>query len=211
MKAMSPTLICFALKEEAGVFRRTVASRPGVSVLITGIGQKNAACSVREFLTQNVPRLVLTCGFAGGLNPELSPGDVVFSTTAPALEEKLTAAGAKPAKIFSADKIAITVDEKRELRCYTGADAVEMESGAIQTLCRERGIVCATVRVISDTANEDLPLDFNLLSKPDRSVDFVKLSLALLKQPGKVPALMRLQKSCSFAARKLADVLIKVV
>jgi len=86
-----------------------------------------------------------------------------------------------------------------------------MESAAIHAVCRERGIPCATVRVISDTANEDLPLDFNALSKPDKNLNFGKLFFAIAKSPGKIPALMQLQKKTKFAAEKLAEVLAKVV
>jgi len=174
---------------------------------------------------------VLTCGFAGGLNPDLKPGDVVFETEnaplAPSLSppggervsartgegvfSKLSVAGAKPVKFICADRIATTVAEKKKLRAETGADAVEMESGAIQAVCRERGIPCATIRVISDTANEDLPLDFNALAKPDMNLDYGKLAVAILRSPGKIGALLSLQKQTRFAAEQLATVLEKIV
>ena len=174
-----------------------------------------------------LPKLVLTCGFAGGLNPELKLGDVVFEISRSRGDEtqiieksessyvvsyeKLIAAGAKPAKIFCAGRIATTVAEKKKLRAQTGADAVEMESAAIHAICRERKIPCIMVRVISDTANEDLPLDFNALAKPDKNLDFGKLFLAIAKSPGKIPALMQLQKKTKFAAEQLAEVLAKVI
>jgi adenosylhomocysteine nucleosidase len=227
-------LICFALKEEAAPFRKmaagTVAAAPAASILITGIGSRNAEKSAREFLAANSPELVLTCGFAGGLNPDLKPGDVVFETAnaplAPSLSppggervsvrtgeglfSRLSAAGAKPAKFFCADRIATTVAEKKKLRAETGADAVELESGAIHAICRERGIPCATVRVISDTASEDLPLNFNALSKPDMNLDYGKLAWAVVKSPGKIGALLKLQKQTQFAAERLAEVLSKI-
>ena len=248
------TLICFALKEEAAPFRKIAAGRLGVSILLTGIGRPNAEKSVRDFLaggasvlasrsreassnetrlasTLAPPDLMLTCGFAGGLNPDLKPGDVVFeipfsnsrresAQTESAAKsepvdagchEKLVAAGAKPAKFFCADRVATTVAEKKKLRDETGADAVEMESAAIHAVCAERGIPCATIRVISDTATEDLPLDFNALAKPDKSLDYGRLLLAIAKSPGKVGALMKLQKQTRFAAERLAEVLVKIL
>jgi hypothetical protein len=143
----------------------------------------------------------------------LKIGDVVFEIRQPpaAIHKSLLAAGAKPAKFFCADRIATTGAEKRALREQTSADVVEMESAAIHAVCGEMGIPCVTVRVISDTANEDLPLDFNALSKPDKSLDFGKLAWAIARSPGKIGALMALQKKTSFAASQLAEVLNKVV
>ena len=86
-----------------------------------------------------------------------------------------------------------------------------MESAAIHGVCAEHGIPCATLRVISDTANEDLPLDFNALAKPDKNLDMGKLFLAIAKSPGKIGALMELQKKTKFAAERLAAVLEKIV
>ena len=231
------TLICFALKEEAAPFHKIAGGllrSHHISILLTGIGRQNAEKSLREFLnscrsrgnetqikneseTPDVvsyePNLVLTCGFAGGLNPDLKLGEVVFelSTHNAQLSTRLLATGAKPATFFCADHIATTVAEKKKLRAETGADAVEMESAAIHAVCRERGILCATVRVISDTVNEDLPLDFNALSKPDKNLDYGKLFLAIAKSPGKIPALMQLQKKTKFAAEQLAAVLEKII
>jgi adenosylhomocysteine nucleosidase len=213
------SLVCFALKEEAAPFRKIAAGglRRGhhVSILLTGIGRQNAEKSLRKFLAANSPKLVLTCGFAGGLNPELKLGKVVFELAGPAandqkLASNLAAADGKLAKFFCADRIATTVAEKKKLRDETGADAVEMESAAIHAICAERGIPCATIRVISDTAGEDLPLDFNVLSKPDKNLDYGKLFLAIAKSPGKISALMQLQKKTKFAAEQLAGVLAKI-
>ncbi len=210
------TLVCFALKEEAAPFHKIAARKPGIFTLIVGIGRQNAGNSIRDFLTANTPDLVLTCGFAGGLNPELQPGEVIFAIDGSLnpnyqLPAKLLAAGAKPATFTCADRIATTVAEKQQLRRQTNADAVEMESGEIHTVCQASGITCATIRVISDAANEDLPLDFNTLSKPDKSLDFSKLAWAIARSPRKIGALLALQKRTSFAAQRLAAVLQAVI
>jgi adenosylhomocysteine nucleosidase len=233
MNANMTRLVCFALKEEAAPFRKLAARHPGVITLIVGIGCVNAEKSVRSFFeggTPAAPALVLTCGFAGGLNPELKLGEAVFEignrrdefheslipnsdgdSWNSSLRQRLLVAGAKPGKFLCADRIAITVAEKKALRHETGADAVEMESAAVHAVCAERGIPCATVRVISDTANEDLPLDFNLLAKPDKSLDFGKIFLAVAKSPGKIGALMELQRKTKFAAERLAGVLGEII
>lgn len=208
---LETTLVCFALKEEAAAFRQRIANRGDLFTLLTGIGTRNAEASLRKFLAEHSPRSILSCGFAGGLNPELKLCGVIFSTSDAALARKLAAAGATPATFHCAARIATTAAEKAGLRRTTGADAVEMESAAIQSLCRERGIPCATVRVISDTAGEDLPLDFNRLARADLNLHYGKLALAIAKSPGKIPALLKLQKQTRQAAEALADVLVKVV
>jgi len=224
------TLICFALKEEAAPFHQIAAGRPGIFTIIGGIGRQNAEQAVRSFLPACSPQLVFTCGFAGGLNPDLKLGDVVFESDhrrnafpqSPtelsdgdswnlSLRNKLVAAGAKPATFFCTDRIATTVAEKKQLRAATGADAVEMESTAIHAVCREHGIPCVTVRVISDTADEALPLDFNALAKPDKNLDFGKLAWAIAKAPWKIGALRQLQKKTKFAAEQLAAVLAQII
>ena len=210
---MKPTLVCFALKEEAAPFRKLAAGKTGVDILIVGIGRANAEKSVHNYLAAHSPRQVFTCGFAGGLNPDLKLGDVVFEVqnSKPEIQNQLLAAGARPAKFFCADRIATTVAEKKQLREQTGADVVEMESAAIHAVCAEKNIPCVTVRAISDTVLEDLPLDFNALAKADKSLDFGKLFLAIAKSPEKIGALMTLQKKTKFAAERLAEVLGQLV
>jgi adenosylhomocysteine nucleosidase len=203
------TLVCFALEEEAAPFRKLAEEIPGVAILITGIGRQNADAALRQFLVNHVPKLILTCGFAGGLNPELETGDVVFMTGYAALEQRLADAEARLASFFTAERIATTAAEKKQLRQESGADVVEMESGAILAVCRESRVPSAMVRAISDAADEDLPLDFNALSKPDKNLDFGKLAWAIAKSPWKIGALMELQQKTKFAAEQLAEVLFK--
>lgn len=201
------TLVCFAVKEEAAPFLDFAKENNGVSVLVTGIGRKNAEKSVAEFFAKTVPARVFTCGFAGGLNPDLAIGDLVFQTTEENLRAALVAVGAKPAKFFCANRVAITVAEKKQCRDETGCDVVEMESEAIAKLCAARQIPCATLRVISDTAGQDLPLDFNALMTSDYKLSSSKLAFALMKSPGAVPRLLELQRNTQLGAQKLADVL----
>jgi nucleoside phosphorylase len=105
-----------------------------------------------------------------------------------------------PAKIFCADRVAVCIAEKQALRQKTGADAVEMESEHVRAFARMKNIPSATLRVILDTAQEDLPLDFNALMTANQEMDFKKLALVLLRSPGKIKALLQLQKESRQAA-----------
>src|SRR5262249_61356961 len=100
---------------------------------------------------------------------------------------------------------------KRQLWEPPHADAVEMESQIICTICRENQIPCATIRVILDTAAEDLPLDFNFLMTADQQMDYRKLAFSLAKSPSKIAALLWLQKQSKAAATQLASALLKVI
>ena len=204
-------LVCFAVKEEAKPFVERARSWKHLRILITGMGKKSAEQSVRDGLAKAKPTAVLTCGFAGGLRADLETGSVLF-----ALDEQkelgraLIAAGAKPAKFYCAPKVAVTAREKRTLAEETGADAVDMESEIISTVCKTLGVISATVRVVLDTAEEDLPLNFNALMTPEHRMRYAKLATTLLKKPGKVGALLQFQKRCRLAAEKLSDVLAKI-
>jgi hypothetical protein len=201
------TVVCFPLKEEAAPFRDRAARLVSAQVVLTGIGPANSRRSLEGALAQGAVGLVLTCGFAGGLRPDLAIGTVLFETDVPWLAAALRAAGAGAARFHCARRIAVTAAEKQQLRQSTGADAVEMESACVHELCRQRGIACATVRAISDTANEDLPLDFNRLSRPDLSLDYGKLAWAIACAPQRIAGLLRLQAHCKRAAVQLAVVI----
>ena len=202
-------LVCFAVKEEARAFQKLVGKR--VRVVLVGMGKRNAEREIRAALAKERPDLVLTSGFAGGLRPDLAMGTVVFAAEPQAgLETALEAAGAKPARFHCTERVAATAEQKRALWKSTGADAVEMESQVICAVCREQGIPSATVRVILDTAGEDLPLNFDQLMTASQKMSYSKLALALAKSPGKVGALLRLQKEAREASGKLAEVLARI-
>jgi nucleoside phosphorylase len=204
-------LVCFALPQEARPFRRLARRRRGVRVLVTGMGRHNAETALLGILHGWRPELVLTCGLAGALNPELDVNTVVYDAAdALALAKPLAAAGALPAHLVCHDEIVNCSGPKAELRRRTGADAVEMESGRIREICQTAGIPCATVRVILDTAEEDLPVDFNQFLTAEKRLRCGKLGIELLKSPPLAVRLLALQRRTREAARRLARVLAQI-
>jgi adenosylhomocysteine nucleosidase len=225
-------LVCFAVKEEAKFFLphrmrpawRKKPSKPRAKaksaiprpmnqvdicqVWMTGIGRANAARSIRQAIALVQPERVISAGFAGGLNPALKFGAIVYEQDfdagfAPELEDL----GAVPARFYCHRRVAITAQEKRQLWQSSGADAVEMESSVIRTICREHHIPSATIRVISDDASQDLPLDFNALMTSEDRINYLKLIWAVLSRPSRIPKLVEFQRHTVVAARRLGSVL----
>jgi nucleoside phosphorylase len=196
-------LVLFAVEEEAAHFKDV-----NVETVICGMGKQNAAASIKEILARRRPRFVITSGFAGGLNEALRNGDVVGDWDADfPLSSSLANCGVKRVLFHCAARVTVTREEKRSLRTSTNMDAVEMESAVIREICRGKYIPSATIRVVSDSAADDLPLDFNQLMNADHTMNFAKLAGALIKAPWKIPKLIQFSGRVKFAAKELGRVL----
>jgi adenosylhomocysteine nucleosidase len=198
-------LITFAVHAEAAPTQRLLRKHGlPVRLLLTGIGSKAALRSVAPALVAR-PAFALSCGFAGGLNPALPAGMLVADANPGfPIRNRLAACGAHFATFLDSDRILTTAWEKAAARVRSQADVVDMESAAIRRLCQEAGIPSATLRVISDAAGDDLPLDFNRFLGRSGLFRYDRLILALLRSPARVRALMHFQRQTRIAAEALA-------
>jgi adenosylhomocysteine nucleosidase len=202
-------LFFFAVPPEAGIFRMRYRQAFGVPPLLsfTGMGPGAAHRAGTRMLESVRPDRVISCGFAGGLRPDLRPGDLVADGSdwpdALPLPRNVNLG-----RFYGATRVATTRAEKNHLHALTNADAVEMESSVLRDLCRARGIPILILRAISDSAEEDLPIDFNPLIRPDGSLNWLKLMRTVVGQPGRIPALLRLQRRSHQAAGALAESLL---
>ncbi|MCX7722382.1 MAG: hypothetical protein N2379_04900 [Verrucomicrobiae bacterium] len=204
-------LVCFALKQEAAAFARRAHAAGRVVVLVTGMGLTNAAKAARRAMSKGPYRAVFSCGFAAGLNPALAPGTVLFQTDHPQLEHALAKAGAVPGRFVLTQRLLVTAQDKQELFVRTGADAAQCESEAIKAACAERGIPFATVRVVLDTADEDLPYDFNRFLTKTYRFRYAKFFMAVALRPRKFHAIVELAQRCRQASRTLGDALLRAI
>jgi adenosylhomocysteine nucleosidase len=149
---------------------------------------------------------VLSVGFCGALDPALRVGDIVVSGDVPPEARGLFAAG----EILSVNYVVVSAEEKRRLRQESGARVVEMESSAVAGWARQRGLRYSCVKVVSDTAAEDLPLDFNRFRDEVGRFQPGRIAAASLLRPFTVlPALVRLDRNCRRAAGRLGESLAK--
>jgi adenosylhomocysteine nucleosidase len=184
--------VIFALEREAAPFRRRVRQDTPADIHISGIGQVRARRTTEQVLKESTPRLVIAAGFCGALIATLKVGDIVRSP-----------------RIVTVDRLICDPAEKRRLAETHDADAVDMESAAIEELCSARGIPFQAIRAVSDTTDATLSAELvRLLSGGDASV--WQACWALVKKPSLLPEFLRLARDTKLASRNLAEVLMKV-
>ncbi len=105
------------------------------------------------------------------------------------------------------DRVLVTAADKARLFQSSGGDAVEMESSGIVEVCRAARVPVLVLRVVSDSATEDLPMDFNRSCRTDGSLSMPRLLLGLACSPGVIPELIRFQARLRQAGRQLAGAL----
>jgi nucleoside phosphorylase len=98
----------------------------------------------------------------------------------------------------------VTAAEKKALREKTGAIAAEMEAGAVKKIAGDWQVPFYCVRAVSDTAHEDMPLDFNLYRDSAGRFSLPRIALAAVSRPfTRIPALQRLEANCNVASESL--------
>ena len=147
---------------------------------------------------------IISTGFCGALDPALQVGSIVVWGDA----EVASSAPFVRGEIFSADRVAVTAAEKRALRNRTGAVAVDMEAAAVKSKAAEWGVPFMCIRVVSDTAAADLPLDFNRFRNADGNFSRTRIALAAMARPfSAMPGLLELDRNCRRASQSLGDFL----
>ena len=187
---------------------------PDVRVVRTSMGLAAAGSLERalECLLPDVPTLLLSTGFCGGLVPALHPGDPVLAETIhhhdeafpidPALlartKKALNAArlGFVCGPIRSSDRVVQTKEEKQRLQSE-GMVAVDMESGPLARWAREKRIGFLSLRAVLDPVDQELPLATNasltrsILQHPLAALRLARLSLRAGRSIGRaIPAVI---------------------
>jgi len=193
-------------------FAQRVEHNGEMAVLVAhGPGPKLAAEAVRVAARNEQISALVSTGFCGGLDPSLLANDIFIARdvlgVGPAMaphSDRRHRSGA----LISADRVAITAAEKAELR-KTGGDAVEMEAAGVANAAQQLSVPFYCVRVITDTADESLPLDFNKIRDAEGRFSRMRIVAAGLRNPGNIfPKLMQLNERCKSASRTLGEFLV---
>jgi len=184
-----------------------------VGVLHTGMGAKAAGEAVRQAIGELQPASVIAAGFAGGLLAELEDGQVIAAEnlSAPNLLQRLPPA-VRRVRLTSVAHALDTPEDKARVRQETRADAVDLESAAIAEACAETQTPVLVLRIISDAANEPLPLPADVAY--DAEQQHIR-PLAILQHLGSDPKaidpLARFAHRLPELQRALAEAIVAVI
>ena len=151
---------------------------------------------------------IILAGLAGALDPALRIGDVVCDGTGERAWPDLTI---KRGKIYTADHLVATVEEKERLFRETGCLAVDMEGELVRKGAESAGIPFLHIRAISDLARQNVPermlnwIDDVGRARPSR------VTGDLIAHPLMIPSMIRLGRQSRLAVRRLAEFVRLVV
>jgi len=209
---------------------RTKAGNADITALLTGVGAESAAQAMGLMMNMADEDkhfdVCISSGLAGALCDTLAVGDIIApqsllaETRRADLSDELKVdadlrklaldTGAIDANcLFTSDRLLVKASEKKT--CSSRAQSVDMESFDIVKEASAWGARSVVVRAISDSANEDLPVDFSLTLSKNHQISLGKVLLQLLKNPLALPALLRFGKQSRHAAERLANFLDRYV
>jgi hypothetical protein len=126
------------------------------------------------------------------------------------LVERAVQAGAIAIEtLITAERLVSTAVEKERLSFF--GEVVDMESAFVMSEFLRTSTPCVTIRAISDSANEDLPVDFDRCLTPQGEIKAMKLVNEIVRRPGSLPNLVRFGRQSSGAANSLASFLDRFV
>ena len=221
-----PVLLISALKRElaglcfAPVRRKVTPSTPrpfwsplrdlGARAAAAGVGRARAEAAARSGIAHQNPRLVVSIGYCGALDPTLKTGDVLTADAvlAPNGMRYTTEPLGEPAgTLATVDGVLLTAAAKGELRQRTGAAIADMEAAGVAAACAVAGVPFAAVKVVTDAAGEDLPaglgpfLTFAAAGGPRAAL---RCGGALLKRPALIGDLFGLARTSRRCSERLA-------
>jgi adenosylhomocysteine nucleosidase len=200
-----------------------------VGVVLTGAGPRQAGLVASSVLSSESDsiNLCVSSGLAGALKTDYKVGQVlaarsvrtetvradlrgnVLESSAPMLSFAADCGATVVDQFYSAERVVGRAEEKRHLGEHS--DAVEMESFEILHESAAFGIPAIAIRAISDTVDDDLPLDMNRIFTDEGQVSIPRVLGQVALHPTAVPDLVRLGQNSKLAAESLARFLDKFV
>jgi adenosylhomocysteine nucleosidase len=208
--------VTFALPQESSGFRQLLGARKQeLVVLHTGVGANLCRKRIGPFLDSHEFRILISSGFAGGVDPSLGAGDLFLAEnfSAPELFRRACELlSARVGRLVSTDRVIETRGEREQLAQQNGAAAVDMETEWIARACAAKHLPMLSLRAISDTAAAPFPVPPSVLFDLERQkVDPLKLAAHLVRHPAAIVRLIGFTRQIASTRAQLGAALITLV
>jgi len=160
---------------------------------------------------------LISAGFAGALNDQLQPGDLLLAKNFSTLWSAENRSSLSSLPIHIADLLTVPAlinsgEDRNKLALTSGAVAVDMETEFIARACAAHRIPVLSLRVISDTPKELFPAPTDVLFDIERQqTQMLKLATYFFAHPHRVPRLVQFARRIARARKVLATTLMEVV
>jgi adenosylhomocysteine nucleosidase len=194
--------------------------REAVVIASTGEGHVSAERGTAALLDEVPVSRLLVMGVSGGLTAELEPGALVVGRrvlqggeAVPApdgdwVEEALRIEGAVAGTMVTTREILCTPASKaaaREQLVDAGPAVVDLETAIYAEAAATSGVPWLAVRAVCDTAEEELPIDFNQFRDSEGRVQRDRIMYHAMRHPSVVRGLRDMQQRVSLCADRLAS------
>lgn len=184
--------------------------------VVAGGGDPVSTAAKIEQLVQGGATHLASFGIAGALDPNLRPGDLIVADAVRTPDGTIVSCDPEWVQhacsriptarnaLIAGNSVAIaTPGAKAALHQSSKAAAIDMESHHVALAARKYGLPFLVLRAIADTAADDLPKAAVVgLNKEGRPAIGAVL-LSLLKNPGQLPALIRVALRSRVALKAL--------
>jgi len=188
-----------------------------IEILHTGVGEKVCRQRVEKFLQDHQFDLLITTGFAGALNDELQPGDLLLAKNFSTIDLNERGLSCSSLPIHVADLLTVSAlidssNERNKISRASNAAAVDMETEFIARACATHGIPLLSLRVITDTPTQPFPAPPSVLFDiQQQRTDMAVLAKFFLAHPTRLPGLIQFGRTIARAKKILASALNAVV
>jgi nucleoside phosphorylase len=197
-------------------------------VLITsGMGIRRAGLAAQTMVEAGTPRLFISFGIAGAVEPELEIGDVVAATAFCQLHQDdlgplqnlaslpdqscqdITRVMAeRGAHFFLGTAVSTSGSQAVELLEKIKHPVLEMETAGIAQVAKDEGIPLLSIRSISDGPRAPIPLNLDEMMDEDANLKAGKLIKAVFRRPGVLLKARQMLRNSAIAADNAAIALV---
>ncbi len=183
----------------------------------TYIGGGHPSGAAAQALADGATALV-SFGLAGGLSPKAMPGTLLVPQAVRvggggiATDIGLSTAlgGFTCDVLLAGEAVAATSEEKARLWRETGADAVDLESGAVARAAAAAGVPFAVLRAVCDPAWRDLPQAALVALDEGGVIGLRRVLASLARNPSQLGTLLVLARDAARARRALRQHMARV-